>query len=148
MSSFTSQSTGSSGQSQGPAQTVVASVTQYTGTVPAGNNTPYLIIPTVGLANCTAWKWTYTQTSTLGAREALAWGVFTKDQTGNIAAGSVTTSGAGTAAIDSTPALGALTKLPSSIVYTVGGTDCIGLTTDAGSTAAGSSWLATLTPWA
>lgn len=157
--SFTAQATNGSGQNQGAAQVVVADSTTITGTVPAGNGTAYTIIPTAGLAPGSAWRWSYVQFSFTGVREAFAWGQFTKDVNGTVAATILPTVtanppgvGTGTTAAQQLVTTGG-TVTPASIAYAA---NAVNLTTNAANTAGpnppanplGHPWTVTLTRWA
>ena len=149
---FTAQATNGSGQAQGSAQVVVADSTTITGTVPAGNGTAYTIIPTAGLAPGSAWRWSYVQkVSPTGAPEAFAWGQFTKDVNGTVAATILPTVtanppgvGTGTTAAQQLVTTGG-TVTPASIAYAA---NAVNLTTNAGNTALGHPWTVTLSRWA
>lgn len=137
--SFTAQATNSAGQSQGAAQTVVSGTTTFTGTVPVGNGTAYTIVPTTGLPPGSVWRWSYVQFSATGVRQALAWGQFTKDVNGTIAAANAA-GGADLAELVTTGG----TVTPATIAY---GAGVVQLTTNAGNTAQGNAWTCTVSRW-
>ena len=122
-------------------QLITGQVSSSTGTVPAGNNTPFALFNTTYLPAGTFWKWTYQQRNTAtGAPTASAWGILVKDATGAIDNANL----AGPLAVEQILVGGVAADAPQTITYAA---QSVGATTNVANTAVGQTWLFQISQW-